>query len=46
MLRSHHRIVLQVSLSSGMSGGSMNGGVCGSAWLDMYWGGGDVYGGP
>ena len=38
--------VLQVSLSIGMSSGSMNGGVCGSAWLGMYSGGGVVYGGP
>ena len=32
--------VLQVSLSSGMSSGSMNGGVCGSAWLGILGGGG------
>jgi len=37
--------VLQVSLSSGMSSGSMNGGVCGSAWLGMYyWGEGSLWG--
>jgi len=38
--------VLQVSLSSGMSGGSMKGGVgCGPAWLGRYWGRGSLWGG-
>jgi len=36
--------VLQVSLSGGMSSGSMNGGTgCGPPWLGRYWG--VVYGG-
>jgi len=45
MLRSHHPIVLQVNLSSGMSSGSMNGGV----WICLIGyvlgGGGSLWGG-